>query len=535
MVNLKLKKRIIPYALLISLSLLPVGCNRNQEIIDGNNQAIVSSITATDSPVSLEQAKTPQVTIAPISKPIVPDYDFQKGKTRQEGEWNVVFITSDEHNPKLVGAEGHKIIKTPNIDRLAEEGTIFTNAYCAQPVCAPARQSIYTGRYSIEHAQYGNGYVFLEDNLTWAHYFCDNGYLSAVIGKTHDNNDDYNLGFDIRLEKSDKIIDHYLKGENTSNPTRIPEEDKALYDSSPDKKFKGKILSNPLGDHDGQVAEASLRFLNEHKDEKFFLHVSFIKPHWPWNSTEEYYNMYDPNMIDMPSLVPAKQDSVIYDKVFSLGWNKITEEQNRLFRARYYGNISWMDSNIGIVLDELDRLGLSDNTLVIYSSDHGDMAANKGLWLKNLMYDDAARVPLVMRMHGVIPEGRVSKELINHVDYFPTIAALINTTTEIPEYVDGHDYSEVVKGNEEGPMYTFSIDGVRKDSEPGQVMARSKQFKYIKYSSANDMLYDMINDPEETINLANSKEYAKIVQEHKEAITKFLAEREGPVADAVEY
>jgi choline-sulfatase len=438
----------------------------------------------------------------------------------QAKDWNILVITSDEHNPKIMGCAGHPVIRTPAMDRLAREGTMFTRAYAADPICAPTRQSIMTGNYPQEHGQFGNSYIFNERIRTWGNHFQEHGYLTACIGKTHTNNESAKFGFDYRNVARDG------RARRVSDP-----EDKKAYDASPDTRFSGSILENPEAEHDDVVANDSVRWLRENSGRKFFLHASYVKPHWPWDAPRDFYHMYDPAKIDLPRPVPGDLDDDfgprrIYE---NWSWDKITEAMHRVYRARYYGSLSWMDSNIGRLLDTLDELKLSGRTLVVYTTDHGDMAGEKGCWLKSVMFDASVRTPLLFRMPGVVPAGKKCAELINHVDLFPTIAGLAGAASGLPGNQTGRNFSNVVLGNGKGRDVTFSVHGVRPAPEPPQeIMARSQRWKFIWYPDAPEerqrfVLYDMEKDPDEMTNVAARPQNAAVVAEHKKAIDRFLA------------
>jgi len=266
-----------------------------------------------------------------------------------------------------------------------------------------------------------------------------------------------------------------------------------------------------------------------------------VKPHWPWDAPNSFYHMYDPAKIDFPRQVRGDLDDdwaprKIYD---TWSWNKITEPMHRIYRARYYGSLSWLDSNIGGLLAAVDEMKLADRTLVVYTTDHGDMAGEKGSWLKSVMFDASARVPLLMRMPGVVPAGRKCAELINHVDLFPTFAGLAGADSGLPANMTGKDLSAAVLGRGKGRNISFSVHGVRAwNQPPQQVMARSQRWKFNWYPHAEQeagqfVLYDMENDPEEITNVASRKEYAAVVREHRQAIDGFLASLKKPVDEPV--
>ncbi|MDR6879524.1 sulfatase-like hydrolase/transferase [Bacillus sp. 3255] len=455
--------------------------------------------------------------------------------------WNILVITSDEHNAKLMGCANHPIIRTPGLDRLAREGTLFTKAYCAYPICAPTRQSFITGQYPMEHGQLSNAHVFDKRNQTWAHHFKKHGYTTACIGKMHTNHESYDYGYDYRY--STEHFSDEIKASRAANPPQFDPDDKLIFDAITDiraggkqpSRLHGKVVSDESLETDAIMLKEAIQYLTEHQAEKFFLHVSFVQPHWYWNTGQDYYYMYDPDKIDLPESIPGELESnaIVYKMAEQAGWFQNTEKMNRLARARYYGSISWMDHNVNQLLDTLDELGLTGNTLVMYFSDHGDMAGEKGLWLKNQMYDSSARIPLIVRMPGVVPAGTVNDKLINHVDLFPTLAGLTGTQDHLPNNITGTDLSGPVISsgdshhNQTEKTFTFSVQGLNSvDGIPMQVMARSERWKFIQYNleapEQRYVMYDMNDDPEETRNLAYEELLQPVVQEHLHAIKTFL-------------
>ena len=458
-------------------------------------------------------------------------------------KWNVLYITSDEHNAKMLGCAGHPIVKTPNIDRLASQGTMLSKAYCAQPICAPTRQTMITGLYSFEHGQYGNSYIFDKLSTTWAHHFKAHGYTTACIGKMHTTHEDFDYGYDVRFSQG--MIPPETRARREAGLSDDPH-DKALFDSVTDEwgkppRLRGQIAADGDLERDGIMTNESISFLRryaagEYGAGPFMVHASLTQPHWPWVLPREFYYMYDPSKIDYEPFVEGELDHNAYAlrRRNAFGWAANSEEVNRLARARYYGAVSWLDHNVGRMLDALEELGLANDTLVVYSTDHGDMAGEKGLWLKSLLFDSSARVPLVMRQPGVIEPGTVNETLTNHADYFPTIAALAGAGEELPARISGHDLSDCITRGESGPPFTFAFDNVYKDGIGcGQIMARSARYKLIRYDvddpKLTHVLYDMEADPAETRSLALDPAYVDIVREHDAAIDAFLRRMRPPL------
>lgn len=458
-------------------------------------------------------------------------------ETIKTNRWNILLITSDEHNPKIMGCAGNPIVKTPAMDRLAKEGTLFTKAYCPYPACAPSRQSMITGLYPQEHGQIGNPYYFSEKNQTWANYFRQCGYTTACIGKMHTNNEWNDHGYDYRFGP----LDYDAKIQSMSPSWRAharytddytTEVFKTIKPQLCREMFQAEVLETPDEHRDIVFLEEAKRYLREKKESPFFLHVSFTDPHWPWNMPEKYFNMYDPETVDWPDLIPddLEDDWLAAKRYHEEGWDKIPENIIRLCRAKYYGSVSYVDFYVGQLLDILDEMGLAENTLVMYTSDHGDMAGEKGLWFKDLLFDASARIPMIARMPGVIPAGRKCDSLISLVDLFPTFAGLTDSEKDLPEGLSGQNLADVFCGQEGVRRYvfcTYHID--KKTLHPQTMMVRSARWKCIRYEQADSdsqyVLYDMDNDPDEVVNLARDIRYQNVLKEHLDAMDKFLSER----------
>ncbi|HET7769365.1 MAG TPA: sulfatase-like hydrolase/transferase, partial [Chloroflexota bacterium] len=383
---------------------------------------------------------------------------------------NILVITSDEHNPKHLSCAGHPVVKTPNLDRLAAQGTRFDRAYCAQPICAPTRQTFITGLWSFEHGQYSNSHVFDKRHPTWAHHFNDAGYHTACVGKMHTNHEAFHYGYHHRFSKLDYPAD-IERARREHPPTHDPQ-DKALFDTVVDTWGKPPRLRGAIAaadgryEHDGIMTDQSIAFLQRHvsdpdtKSKPFFLHASLTQPHWPWVLPRDFYYMYDPATVDFEPPAPGAldHDAVASRRYYGFGWDKNSEAVHRLARARYYGAVSWLDHNIGRLLNALEDLGVADNTLVLYFTDHGDFAGERGLWLKSLLYDSAARLPMILRYPGRVPAGAVNHTLINHVDLFPTLAGLVGTAGPLPQRISGKDLSASVTSGAPGPEFTIAFD-----------------------------------------------------------------------------
>jgi len=522
--------------------------------------------------------------------------------------WHVLLISSDQHNPKIMGCDGaiQTTVRTPHMDRMAREGTLFTRAYCAFPVCAPTRSSLVTGQYPQRHGQISNEAKLVTAGPkgaapSLAHCFRAAGYNTALMGKTHSNNqtrdsrpdDEQFMGFDYRMEKccdSDGIggafipskevmqarRDEYRKAHPVSGGARRGAWEQDIWDRANEiekwegvKRFNGRPANHPADLWDGVHYYDALAYLDAfstgrgtkafalNNSNPFFLYVSFTQPHWPWVSPRmqdgmDFYSMYDGSgsgrgglAVDMPAPETMKFDfSQYYGAAWQqkrYNWAKLDPAVTRLARARYYGSVSWIDHMLGGLMDRLAKLDdpvnpgrkLSETTIVAYTSDHGDMLGEKGHWFKYILFDGAARVPLILKAPGLVPAGVRSPILANHVDLLPTLAGLAGIGGKLPKGLAGQDLSAAVKANDAsaGPERTISVLGIRKDlsQHPGAVMTRTARYKFIRESNKgpdgrhNIVLFDMDADPHETTNVAHDPNMREVVARENAAIDAFLA------------
>ena len=522
-------------------------------------------------------------------------------------KWHVLLISSDQHNPKIMGCDGSikTTVRTPHMDRMAREGTLLSRTYCAFPVCAPTRSSLVTGEYPQKHGQISN-----EAKLTTAgprgaapslaHSFRAAGYNTALMGKTHSNNQTRDgdpdheqwMGFDYRMEKccpSDGLGGAFIpsreamrarrevlrKAHPFTGGRRRAAWEKGIWDHANEvekwkggKRFNGRPLRHPTDCWDGMHYYDALAYLDAFSTGKgtgtfalsnanpFFLYVSFTQPHWPWVSPRmqdgtDFYSMYDgrgtgragKTPVDMPA--DQKFDFSQYHGAAwqqkRHNWAKLDPAATRLARARYYSSVSWIDHMLGGLMARLATLDdpvnpgrkLSETTIVAYTSDHGDMLGEKGHWFKYVMFDAAARVPLIVKAPGLVPAGVRSTILANHVDLLPTLAGLAGIGGRLPKGLAGRDLSAAVKANDPsgGPERTICVLGIRKEADrhPGAVMTRTARYKFIREARRRAdgkhsmVLFDMDADPQEMTNLAYDPKLRDVVARENAAVDAFLA------------
>lgn len=454
-----------------------------------------------------------------------------------EEPYNVLVIVSDEHNAGVMGCAGDPIIQTPNLDRLAAGGVRLSRAYAASPVCAPARQSLLTGLWPNEHGQWGNNAIFDERVPTLAPIFQAAGYHTAFIGKSHANNPGQTFGFDLWQGRDTAL----WKGTGLALQANIHNapwrDDKEPFKAIPDRRLRGRPLKSEDNRDGGTWLDLTTRFLRSAPKQPWLLYSSFAAPHHPWEIPEPYYWMYDPSKLVMPEdLADPLTDSLVARSIRQENkWNRMDEAAHRLCRARYYGAVSYADSLVGRLLGVLDELDLTRRTLVVYLSDHGDMASAKGMWLKSVMFDPAVRVPAIFRMPGQLAAGTTVDGLWSGTDLSSTLAGLVGAGAHVPKTLSGRDRSPMLKGKPGySPEYTFSVLTPQPKGEwPGQLMVRSSRFKLIHYPPGKHTdrqeyveFYDLEQDPLEQKNLSKTASFQRELRDHLSAGREFLAEQD---------
>ncbi len=433
---------------------------------------------------------------------------------------NLIVIMSDEHNPKIMGCNGHPIVKTPNIDALAAAGTSFTSAYTTCPVCVPARAAFAAGKYVHQIGYWDNADAYEGAIPSWHHRLRDRGHRVVSIGKLHFRGlagDDH--GF------SEEII-----------PMNIIEGKGDLMglvrNDLPERGLAWKIakLAGP-GEtsytfYDREIATKAQIWLREeapkYRDKPWVLFVSFVCPHFPLVAPAEFYYQYPVDEMPLPKQYGKNErpahpylrdysESFCYDKFFDPGKLKKAI-------AAYYGLCTFLDDNIGKVLRTLDATGLTENTRVLYTSDHGDNLGARGLWGKSTMYEEVAGVPLIIKGPD-IPRGVKISEPANHVDTYPFIMECAGAST--PDVYDdhpGHSLFKLAAGAMPERNVLTEYHGM--GSTTGAFMIRHGKYKYVHFVAYPPQLFDLAADPEELRDLAEDPAYAKAVEECRARLMK---------------
>lgn len=449
---------------------------------------------------------------------------------------NVLFLLSDQHRPRAMGIDGEPQARTPNLDALARSGVRFDTCYCANPVCTPSRASLLTGLYTHHHRTWSNATPWPFEFQTMAHYFGRAGYMTSLVGKMHFV-DAQTHGFDYRLDFNDwyqylgpktKLYADELSRANSGSG--LPQIDDLWRDygdpwigaRQPDDRqgpvHVGRASGIAERDHfENFVARESVRFLkNFGKKQPFFLISSYLKPHDPFMPAERFAGMFSPADMKLPDtwgkVDPAKVPREIRERMRAniptpeLG----NAEQARQRIAMYWGNVAHLDDCLGQVLAALRELDLEKDTLVVYSSDHGEMLGDHGLWQKFVFYEPSVGVPLIVRVPGMSTAGARAATVVSLVDLLPTLAELCGVT--LPGGLHGRSFAADLREPGEARDTTVYSEFALQ-TKRAKYMIRRGDWKYCHYVTDMPELYNLREDPREMRNLALEAPYRRRMEE----------------------
>jgi choline-sulfatase len=438
---------------------------------------------------------------------------------------NLVFIMADEHNAAFMGCAGHPMVKTPRLDRLARSGTRFTAAYTPSPLCVPARAAMATGRH-VHETGYWDGAIAYDGRVRgWPHRVSETGHPVASIGKLHYRGPEVDTGFDETIEAM-----HLADGVgDVQGLLREAMPPKAACRRLADELGRGD--SNYLR-YDRRVTEAACSWIEREAaradDKPFALFISFAAPHYPLIAPPEFYDLYDGLDVPMPETL-GPDDPALHPWVSAIrtAWpydDYMDDEKRRIAVVAYLGLTSFMDANVGRVLDALDETGLGARTRVIYASDHGECLGNRGLWGKMTMYEDSALIPLIMAGPG-IPAGREVDTPVSLIDICPTVlAALGEGPGESGRDLPGRSLIGIAnEADDPGRAILSQYHGA--GAAGAAFMVRKGRYKYIHYVGHRPELFDIARDRLERRNLAGEAGYAPVVGEY-EALLRSIVDPE---------
>lgn len=428
-----------------------------------------------------------------------------KKETAQKDK-NVLFIMIDDLKPTL-GTYGHPLVKSPNVDKLAKMGVQFNNAHCNFAVCGPSRGSLMTGLRPESLGILDNTtplQPLLKGRETLPYLFKLNGYETIGLGKTfHDKEPDH---------EDAKAWDAYYKFETTElgwtgekrNPT----------DGVLPWCFWQACEGTDDDQEDGQIAKKAVELIKTKREKPFFLAVGFKKPHDPFVAPKKYFDMYpleDCDPIEVPEdyELPYDHSLMSWSKVF----DKFDDRDKREFLRSYYACTSFMDAQVGRLLDALEETGQLDNTLIVFFGDHGYHLGENKWWNKVTVYEQGTRAPFIIAGNAVKKKGVKSEAMFEFIDIYPTMVELMGL--EAPDHLEGKSFAAVVEDGEL-PFKDQVYAVTRRGNKMGR-MVKNKAWRYIEWDLGKHgaELYDQAKDPLEYINLAAKEEYAEVVAEMK--------------------
>ncbi len=437
---------------------------------------------------------------------------------------NVLFIISDDLTATALGCYGNKLCQTPNIDRLASQGTIFKRAYCQATFCGPSRASMMFGYYP--YASKATGYTSGRkevgaDKDSWAQHFKKNGYHSARISKI------FHMGVPPDITKGSDGADDpesWNEAYNSKGPeTKVAGLAKQLSNNPGGlKEGTGSSQSfnvveaegDDLVHSDGKTAQKAVELLHKYKDmeKPFFLAVGFVRPHVPLVAPKKYFAPYLIGKIVLPPKIPDDQDDIPQNsanKRTTANYQMDLNQQKGTLRA-YYASVSFVDALVGKILTALEATGQRDNTIVIFTSDHGYHLGEHDMWQKVSIHEESAKVPLIISVPGKKPA--VCHSLAELIDLYPTVSQLCGL--KIPGNIQGKDISGML----DDPA--VKVRDAALSSGKGRLL-RTEKWALLDYGKTGE-LYDMEKDPKQYDNLFSDSNYAETLTKLREKLKSKL-------------
>lgn len=423
---------------------------------------------------------------------------------------NLIVILSDQHTRQAIGAMGHKVVKTPNLDRLADSGTLFRNAYCNAPICVPSRATLATGRYAFEIEKWDNCKPYNGSETSWGHRLASQGHMAASIGKLHFRSEEDDNGFDPEL-----LPLHVVNGIGNlfticRNPLPVA------------KKFASLIRDAGAGnssyiEYDRDIINQAINWIREYglKQEKpWVLFVSLVCPHPPWIAPPEFFELYSLKDIDLPRAYCLDERPLhpgLEDFRHFLGIkDEFEEEIVRRVVATYYGMISYLDDNIGKLLTAVNESSLKNTTRFLYTSDHGESMGQKGLFSKQNMFEESVGIPMILA-GADIPKGHVCDAPVQLIDVFPTVMDCTGVTPdEKDKSLQGTSLISIANGK--NLDRTIFSEQHCAGASSAVYMVRRGPHKLVKYMQGYpSQFYDLESDPLELIDLGSDPNFENLV------------------------
>jgi uncharacterized sulfatase len=438
---------------------------------------------------------------------------------------NVLFISTDDLNNDL-GCYNHPLVKSPNVDRLAKRGVRFDRAYNQFPLCSPSRSSMMTGLRPDTTKVYDLQKHFREtlpDVVTMSQLFQKNGYVAARVGKIYHYGNPGQIGTD--------GLDDAPSWNVRINPRGVDKDEEKVLTNLTPKRGLGASLSfyaSPAPDEehtDGKVALETIKLLEQNKDKPFFIAAGFYRPHCPYIAPKKYFDLYPLDKIKAAQDVPGERERLLPAALQTTDWHFGVDElgQRKSIQA-YYASISFLDAQVGKLLDALDRLGLTENTIVVFWSDHGYLLGQHGQWMKQSLFESSARTPMIFA-GPKIAKGKVSGRTVEALDFYPTFADLCGLNGA-PSNLAGKSLRPLLTNPNakwDKPAITQQRRGNAQNGFFMGYSVRNERYRYTEWDEGRKgvELYDYNVDPNELKNFAHDPKYTKVVDQMKKLLHSY--------------
>ena len=432
---------------------------------------------------------------------------------------NLLFVVADEYGRPYSGCYGHSVVKTPHLDRLAADGTMFTNAYTPSPDCVPARASLATGQWVHQNGCFSSYEAFEGGQQSWMHHLNAAGHNVAGFGKIAFRENTPANGF-----TQEFLPIHNMNGVGWATGLLR----KPLINGT--GSFEVREYANQIGvgeseytKYDRMVCNTACAWLQAHgrqQDKPWVMFTSFISPHYPLIAPREFYDLYDDASVGLPHRMNAYSDHPVVQELqhFYNYADYIDENLTRTARRAYFALCSFLDYLVGNLLKELEKQNLIDDTRIIFTSDHGEMLGNHGIWTKMVMNEDSIAVPMIISGNG-IPTGKVVDTPVSLVDCYQTVLECVGEElTEQEQDLPGTSLYKIALGAdpERCVMSEYHDGGV----SIGLFALRKGKWKYNYYPGHAPQLYDLSIDPQEDNDLASNPDFQHILNECDAALRK---------------
>ena len=442
---------------------------------------------------------------------------------------NVIYIIADQMRWDVLGCNGADYIQTPNFDRLAESSVNFSCAYSGNPCCVPARGIMATGRYSHKcmdpaGLNFNSGRI-MPENVHIADLLQKHGYSTYGIGKAHCLPYKTNPGFDVFEIAEEGRLE--MTRQNNLDKGNQYEHREDYFEYLEKVGYAGMQRAHCIGNNDPRAGEAALpdehyvdtwattrslelleKHLDSESDKPFYLQLGFVKPHAPYDPPAPYSKMYDPREIPTPWGGAADQEGrnpamPTFQKNYMI--ERMDDMAIQYSRAHYFGLITYLDAQVGRVLDFVDSHGIADETIIVFTADHGDNIGDHGLFFKTFFTEGSAHIPLLVSLPGTTT-GKECIQPVGQEDIMPTICDNLGIT--IPNEIDGASLLPLITQPEAKHAKPFAVSQYGTDDHMS-IMIREQRYKYcyVRYN-ATEELYDLAEDPHEMVNLVTDAKYA---------------------------